>query len=218
MTEDPSRVAGVSGDEASTTADEAPLIAAMVATVTEATRGNFRARVPLTGSSAGPLKALGEGINALISAWRASELEARKTKRALETKVATIEAQVLTIRELSTPILQIWRGVLLLPMIGQIDETRRSDISRELLTRLAQKETTQVIIDITGVTSVDESTANHLLRLVRASRLLGARCVITGVNPAVADTFVDIGVELGELETRQTLEKALAECMERSHR
>lgn len=190
-----------------------PVVEAMLTTIAEVVNGNLRARVHTPGGSPEPLKALGEGVNELIAAWRTSELRARKTKRALEEQVATVEAQALAIRELSTPILQIWRDVLLLPLIGRIDETRRSDITKELLARIAHTQTKQVIIDVTGIEFVDERTADHLLRLVRSARLLGARCVITGVNAAVAQTFVEMGADLSELETLRTLEKGLIDCV-----
>jgi rsbT co-antagonist protein RsbR len=208
MTEDPSHAPRAHDDSA-------PAIEALLAAIADVTKGNLRARVQLPDGSPERFKELGEGLNELITAWRASELRARKAKRSLEEKVATIEAQMLTIRELSTPILQIWRDVLLLPLVGGINETRRRDISSTLLARIAQQDTSHVIIDLTGVESVDESTASHLLRLVRLIKLLGARCVTTGVPPAVAEMFVDLGVDLGELETLQTLEKGLIECVRR---
>jgi rsbT co-antagonist protein RsbR len=198
--------------------DAVPVVEAMLAAIAEVVNGNLRVRVHTPEDSPDPLKALGEGLNEMIAAWRTSELRARKTKRSLEEKVATVEAQALTIRELSTPILQIWRDVLLLPLVGRIDETRRSDIANELLTQIAQTQTKQVIIDVTGIELVDEHTANHLLRLVRAAKLLGARCVVTGVNAAVAQTFVQMGADLSELETLRTLETGLIDCVGHGNR
>ena len=188
-------------------------IAEMLAAISEVADGNLRIRVPAAEDSPEPLKALAEGTNRLISAWRTSELRARKTKRALEEKVATVEAQAVAIRELSTPIMQIWRDVLLLPLVGGIDETRSAEITYELLDRVVKTRSSRVIVDITGVEQVDESTADHLLRLVRATKLVGARCVLTGMSPAVAQTLTGIGADLRELRTMRTLELGLLDCM-----
>jgi rsbT co-antagonist protein RsbR len=198
--------------------DAAPVVEAMLAAIAEVVNGNLRARLQTPEDSPDLLKSLGEGVNKLIAAWRASELQARKTKRSLEAQVATVEAQALAIRELSTPILQIWRDVILLPLVGRIDETRSADISRELLAQIAQTQTNQVIIDVTGIEFVDERTADHLLRLVRSAKLLGARCVVTGVNAAVAQTFVQMGADLSGLRTLRTLENGLLDCVGYSDR
>jgi rsbT co-antagonist protein RsbR len=188
-------------------------IAALLAAVGEAMRGNLRARVHIPEDAPEALKALGEGVERLVGAWRASEIQARKTKRALEEKVATVEAQAVAIRELSTPIMQIWRDVLLMPLVGGLDAKRSADVTSALLERLTETQSRQVIIDVTGVEFVDEQTAEHLVRLVRAAKLLGARCVVTGVSPAVACTLVTIGADLGALTTLRTLEKGLQACL-----
>jgi rsbT co-antagonist protein RsbR len=117
------------------------------------------------------------------------------------------------VQELSTPILEIWDDVLALPIIGVIDARRSSEMMERLLEEVARKRSRFVIIDITGVELVDTSTADHFIKLVRAVELLGARCMITGVSPAVAQTLVSLGVDLGALTTLQSLRHALKECL-----
>ncbi len=193
--------------------DVAQVVAAISAVVADVAGGNLRARAETPDDAPEALKALAAGINQLIVAWRTSEVQARKTKRELEDKIATIETQAVAIRELSTPVMQIWKDVLLLPIVGAVDEARSSDITMELLTHLEQTQATRVIIDVTGVELVDERTADHLVRLVRAAELLGARCVVTGVSPAVATTLVSLGADIGALRTLRTLERGLVECI-----
>lgn len=188
-------------------------IASMMTAIDAIADGNLRARLENAESSPEPLKALADGVNRIVLAWRAAELRGRKTKRALEEKVAMVEAQAVAIRELSTPIMQIWRDVLLLPIVGGIDERRSSEIMTELLERVVATHSRRVIIDITGVAEVDELTADHLLRLVRAAKLVGARCILTGVSTSVAQTLATMGGDLRELRTLRTLEQGLVDCM-----
>ena len=195
-----------------------PIVAQMLAAIAEVVSGNLRARVNVPDDVDPDLKALGTGMNDLIGAWRASELRARKIKRSLEEQIATTETQALAIRELSTPVLQIWKGVLLLPVVGKLDQKRGSELATELLIQLNDLGSQQVIIDVTGVELVDERTADHLIRMVRSARLLGVRCVVTGVSARVAQTFVSMGADLGELRTLRSLEEGLVDCMKNAGR
>lgn len=189
-------------------ADEAAILA-MRAAIAEVIDGNLRARVQLAEGADSSKQSLADDINQLITAWRNSELQARKGKRALEEKIALIETQAVAIRELSAPIMQIWTGILLVPVVGSFDGRRSSEITEELLWQLTHTQSSHVIVDVTGVAQVDTSTADHLLRLVRSAKLLGARCVVTGVSPAVARTLTELDANLSELVTRRTLEMGL---------
>ncbi|NUP12053.1 MAG: STAS domain-containing protein [Polyangiaceae bacterium] len=188
-------------------------VSAVVATVAEVIKGNLRARVDVGEGATESSKALASAVNQLIVAWRDSELRARKTKRALEEKVATVETQAVAIRELSTPVMAIWRDILLVPIVGSIDKRRGAEITTELLHQLSQSTAKQVIVDVTGVQLADEETADQLVQLVRSAALLGTRCVVTGMSPAVAQTFVAIGANLAELRTHRTLEMGLRDCI-----
>lgn len=117
------------------------------------------------------------------------------------------------VQELSTPILEIWDDVLALPIIGVIDSRRSSEIMERVLDEVVRRRSRFVIIDITGVELVDTSTADHFIKLVRAVELLGARCMITGIGPDVAQTLVSLGVDLRALTTLQSLRHGLKECL-----
>ncbi|NJK33168.1 MAG: STAS domain-containing protein [Deltaproteobacteria bacterium] len=135
--------------------------------------------------------------------------------RELRSRAETIERQATAIRELSTPILEVWDSVLVLPIIGSIDARRSADITARLLERLARKRTKWVIIDVTGVELVDTYGADHLLRVIRAAKFLGASCLISGVQPAVAQVLAGIGASLSTLVAKQNLAAALDHCLAR---
>ncbi|WP_437957509.1 PAS domain-containing protein [Sorangium sp. So ce119] len=122
-----------------------------------------------------------------------------------EAQLAVIEAQQATIRELATPLLPIADGVIVMPLIGTLDPERASRIIEALLAAVGAHQAAIAIIDITGVRSVDAHVAGVLLQAARAVRLLGARVVLTGIQPAIARTLVDLGVELQGLVTEATL-------------
>ena len=140
-----------------------------------------------------------------------AEIEASRND--LAAKLETIERQQLTIRELSTPVLDVADGVLTLPVVGVIDSQRAIDMTERLLARIVESGSRSVILDITGVEVVDTETADHLVRLTRTARLLGARCVVSGVSPAVARTLVTMGAELAGMETVRTLRDGIRTCL-----
>lgn len=140
-----------------------------------------------------------------------SDLES--SRRDLEEQLATIERQRIAIRELSVPIIDVWDDVLTLPLVGAIDSARAAEMTEKLLQRISHRGAEYVIIDLTGVDVVDTMTAAHLVRLTHAAKLLGARCVLTGLRPDVARTLVDIGVHLGGLTTLRTLKDGLRACL-----
>jgi len=181
--------------------------------LTQVAAGDLSLRIQSSETPDTPVGALVQGINGIIEAWRESELKARKTKRALEAKLGTIETQAAAIRELSTPIMDIWEDILLLPIVGLLDTRRSADVMSNLLAAIAQKQSKHVILDITGVELVDTRTADYLIKVVRASRLLGTRCVLTGLSPAVAQTLVEIGADLSEVTTMRSLREGLRHCL-----
>jgi rsbT co-antagonist protein RsbR len=156
---------------------------------------------------------LSELAEAKRGLYRALE-EMKASRDELQNKLVMIDQQRLTIRELSTPILDLWDGVLTLPMVGAIDTQRAMDMTEQLLRRVVETGARYVILDITGVEVVDTATADHLVKLTRAARLLGTRCILTGIGPNVARTLVGMGVELGELQTLRTLREGLRACLE----
>jgi rsbT co-antagonist protein RsbR len=110
--------------------------------------------------------------------------------------------------ELSTPVVQLWHGVLALPLIGTLDSARTQIVMQNLLEAIVAKSADLAIIDITGVPTVDTLVAQHLLKTVAAARLMGAECIISGIRPQIAQTIIHLGVDLGGVLTKATLADA----------
>lgn len=119
-----------------------------------------------------------------------------------------------TVRSLSTPVIQVWDDVLVMPLVGVLDSTRAQQMMEQLLERVVTLQARIVIVDITGVPTVDTAVAQHLIRTTKASRLVGATTVLVGISPQVAQTLVRLGVVLDNVDTfidlRSGLEHALA--------
>ena len=118
--------------------------------------------------------------------------------------------------ELSTPVVQMWDGILALPLIGTLDSERTQVVMESLLQRIVDTGAGIAIIDITGVPTVDTLVAQHLLKTVAAARLMGADCIISGIRPQIAQTIVHLGVELGSVTTKATLADALRIALDRT--
>lgn len=112
-----------------------------------------------------------------------------------------IRQQQEAIRELSTPVLQVRERLLILPIIGLIDPQRARQLTEQLLQAIRANRAKVVVMDITGVPSIDSNVANYLVQTVEASRLMGANVIVTGLSPEIAQTLVVIGVDLGKMET-----------------
>jgi rsbT co-antagonist protein RsbR len=120
-----------------------------------------------------------------------------------------ISRQQVDMSELSTPVVKIWEGILALPLIGTLDSKRTMVVMEKLLQKIVDSASTVAILDITGVPMVDTLVANHIMKTVAATRLLGADCIITGVSPAIAQTIVHLGVDLSGVTTRSTMAEGL---------
>jgi rsbT co-antagonist protein RsbR len=118
--------------------------------------------------------------------------------------------------ELSTPVVQLWEGILALPLIGTLDSARTQVVMESLLEKIVESGAGIAIIDITGVPTVDTLVAQHLLKTVAAARLMGAECIISGIRPQIAQTIVHLGVELQGVITKASLAGALAVALERT--
>ena len=123
-----------------------------------------------------------------------------------------IREQQESIRELSTPVLQVRERLLILPIIGVIDSHRARQLTEQLLRGIRANRARVVVIDITGVAAMDSSVANHLVQTVEASRLLGATVIVTGLSPEIAQTLVRIGVNLGKMQTVGDLQGGIEEA------
>jgi rsbT co-antagonist protein RsbR len=118
--------------------------------------------------------------------------------------------------ELSTPVVELWRNVLALPLIGTLDSARTQIVMENLLQTIVRTGSTVAIIDITGVPTVDTLVAQHLLKTVTAARLMGADCIISGIRPQIAQTIVHLGVDLSGVVTKANLADAFALALQRT--
>lgn len=113
------------------------------------------------------------------------------------------------ITEISTPVIQVWEGILALPIIGTLDSARTQIVMENLLQEIVETESTIAILDISGVPAVDTLVAQHLIKTVAATRLMGAECIISGIRPEIAQTVVHLGIDLSNIITKATLASAL---------
>jgi rsbT co-antagonist protein RsbR len=130
----------------------------------------------------------------------------------VEERERVIREQQAAIRELSTPVLQVRGRLLILPIIGVLDSRRARQLTEQLLGAIQKNRAKVVVIDITGVASIDETVANHLVQTVEASRLMGASAILTGLSSEIAQTLVDLGVDLGSMRTVGDLQGGLEEA------
>jgi len=126
-----------------------------------------------------------------------------------ERQSALIDEQRRTISELETPVIQVWDGILALPIIGSLDTMRTQQMNENLLQAIVDTGSEIVILDITGVPLVDTAVAKHLLETVSAARLLGAEVLIVGMTKHIALTLVHLGLDLSGVTTRTTMAKGL---------
>jgi len=126
-----------------------------------------------------------------------------------------ISRQQIELLELSTPVVNLWEGILALPLIGTLDSARTQVVMESLLQRISETGAPMSIIDITGVPTVDTLVAQHLLKTITAARLMGADCIISGMRPQIAQTIVHLGVELGNVVTKASLADAFGLALRR---
>ena len=126
-----------------------------------------------------------------------------------------VEQLRIAVSELTTPVLELWDSVLAMPIVGIVDTERGEQMSVRLLDAIEKHRARFVILDLTGVNHLDTSTANRFIQLARAVSLLGAEAIIAGIQSAVAQTLVSIGVDLGSLRSTRNLKQALEHCIAR---
>ncbi len=136
-----------------------------------------------------------------------------KVSRDMTERRATVERlrrQAQEILEMATvPIVQVWEGVVLAPLIGTLDSQRTQQLMERLLHRITETSSPVAILDITGVPTIDTQTAQHLIETIAAVRLLGAEVILTGVRPTIAQTMVHLGIDLANVTTRSSLAAGL---------
>ncbi len=132
--------------------------------------------------------------------------------QALSASYAQQEQLLNTVRELSTPTIPIYNGVLIMPLVGHLDTNRSSQVTESLLYAIQQQDADVAILDITGVPIIDTSVANHLIQATKAANLLGTTCMIVGITPEVAQTITQLGVDMQGLITRRNLQAGIMEA------
>jgi PAS domain S-box-containing protein len=154
--------------------------------------------------------------NVIITALRGQDGALRgfgKVTRDLSERRATeekIKQQAREIMEMATvPIVQVWEGVVLAPLIGALDSERTQQLMERLLQRIMESSSPVAVLDITGVPTIDTRTAQHLIETISAVRLLGADVILTGVRPTIAQTLVHLGIDLSSVTTRSSLSAGL---------
>lgn len=144
--------------------------------------------------------------------------EAKRTEQELRSKLELIQKQQQVIRSLSTPIIQVWDRVLTLPLVGMFDSLRAAEVMESVLGEISRTQARYAILDLTGIEAMDTATADHLLKLSQAIKLLGAEGIITGIHPAIAQTIIGLGLDLTSIVTRSTLREGLQHCIQKLSR
>lgn len=158
-------------------------------------------------------KAASVDLAVALEDLRRQNVERERAAAELREKLDVIERQDRALLEMAVPIIQVWDGVLTLPILGLLDSTRASLITDRLLTEIVERRARYAILDLTAVEAIDTHTADHLLRIVKAISLLGARAVITGIRASVSQTMVSLGVDLAQLRTLRDLQEGLRACL-----
>ena len=152
----------------------------------------------------------GEHVRACRALAKLMNLEATVVMETfVERSNQVIADQSRALLEMSTPVAALWDGILMLPIVGIVDSQRAQDIMNRMLERVAKTQSRAFILDISGVAVVDTAVANHLIKMTKATRLMGCECVISGISPGVAQTMVELGIEVGEIRTTSTLKDAI---------
>jgi rsbT co-antagonist protein RsbR len=141
-----------------------------------------------------------------------------RTEQELRTRLDVIERQKDAIRALAMPIIQVWDGVLALPVIGEVEPERAAGIIETLLRAIVQARARHAIIDLTGVELIDESSVSRLIKVVEGVELLGAKAILTGIRPDVANIMVSLGLDLTRVKTLRNLREAIKLCMRERER
>ncbi|WP_438005291.1 PAS domain-containing protein [Sorangium sp. So ce321] len=142
--------------------------------------------------------------------------EQKRHQAMLQERREIIEQQQEAIRALSTPIIEVWKGVLTMPVLGVLDEQRSQQMMEVLLDAVARTRCRHAIIDLTGVSALDAATADHVLKLIDAVAMLGAQGIVVGIRPEVAQTVVSLGLDLSNIKTLSNLREGLRFAMQSS--
>ncbi len=185
----------------------------MLNSLVAASRGDYEQPIPLEETD-DELLEVELGVNYLLEELVARRDQNEAQRQALIEQSQQIAAQTTALVEaLSTPIIAVWPGVLALPLIGRIDSQRATNINVALLARVVDEGATHVILDLTGVETIETSMVNALLQMIRAIGLLGSSCLVTGISPRGALQLVQCSDEATKIRTYARLSDALARVL-----
>jgi rsbT co-antagonist protein RsbR len=149
------------------------------------------------------------GIITDITGLKKRQEDLEQLELTLADRAATIESQRILIEQIAVSVIQVWEGVLLLPLVGVIDTHRANRILESMLEAISRHQARVMILDVTGVPLVDTSVAGYIIRSIQASQLLGCESVLVGISPHIAQTLVQLGIDFGHITTRATLQQGL---------
>ncbi|WP_053848657.1 STAS domain-containing protein [Streptomyces sp. NRRL B-24085] len=171
-------------------------------------------REPVTALLLAEFQDTGDAARGTACAQALAVLTATLRLVIMETTVSAgeelIARQRQQLMEVATPVIKLWDGVVAVPLIGTLDSARSQVVMESLLEAIVDQRAAYAILDITGVPTVDSLVAQHLMKTVAAARLMGAECIVSGIRPAIAQTIVHLGIDLGSIITRAGLADALA--------
>ena len=177
----------------------------------QAAAGQWSERIPLEDESSDRLLELEYGVNMLLDELAQTRASSELRQHEIEQKAAQLAAhQQEMLRLLSTPVIRVWPGVLALPIIGEVGPERAAIMTESVLAQVVSERATHIILDLTGMLAVGSDTARSLLRLAQAVRLLGARCLLTGIGAQLASALVGLTFELSDVTALPTLADAIA--------
>jgi rsbT co-antagonist protein RsbR len=130
----------------------------------------------------------------------------------------TVSLQKIALQELSAPLIPVFEKISVMPLVGTIDTERARLIMENLLTGVVKHRAEVVLIDITGVPVVDTMVAHHIIQASEAVRLVGAQCMLVGIRPEIAQTIVNLGIDLNQFSTNSTLRKGIEKALEMTNR
>jgi rsbT co-antagonist protein RsbR len=158
--------------------------------------------------------ATGEDLRQALARLEIEVAERSRKESELQAALEKVQQQQAVLQRVETPIIQVWDGVLALPIIGLLHAGRAAQITEQLLTEITRSHARFAILDLTGVDIVDTSTAEQLTRIGRSVHMLGGRAIITGMRPAIAQTMTHIGLDLSQVMTMRNLQDALRYCIQ----
>ncbi len=188
-------------------------LADVLMALSDVASGDYTVRIDTELPDDHPFGALASGLNEMLHVLEEAHARSQEYQQQLEEKLSTIEEQREAIRELSTPIMQVWDNIVCLPVVGALDSGRSAEMTDALLNAIVEHKSRFVIIDITGIEAMDTRTADHFIRMAKAVSLLGAECVLSGINPSIAQTLVHLGTTMEDVNSHRNLRDALKACV-----